>query len=397
MHFISVEDALHLVATSVSALEPRYMPISECLGAVLAQDILSPVDLPLFSQSAVDGYAICADTVNINDAFLLKGEIKAGDRGDLSLHEGEATRIFTGAPIPGGATHVAMQEHCFVSADTVTLQRSLPHGANIRHSGGQIRKLEYAFSKGCKLNAAAIGALSSMGITEILVYPKPVVSVVVTGAELVSPGQPLQHGQIYESNGSMLDAALQEADVAVSKSLCVTDDYQQTLQALSEALQDADVLIIAGGISVGDYDFVGKSLRALGVEEVFYKVKQKPGKPLFFGMADSKPVFALPGNPAAALTCFYVYVWPTLKAMAGEGWQPLQQSEVKCLSEFAHKGDRSQFLKSVVSSAGVRLLEGQASDNLLSFAQADSLVYIPFQNQKVAKGDMVSVILLPQR
>jgi molybdopterin molybdotransferase len=395
MHLISVEEALSLVGASVKPLPPKVIPVARSFGTALANDIYAPVSLPLFSQSAVDGYALCADQINTGDIFQLIGEIKAGDAIQCAINKGEAVRIFTGAPIPEGTTHVAMQEHCTANASQVSVNKSLTALSNIRLAGGQVIKGAKVFEAGLIISAAAQGALASMGITEINVIPQPVVSVIVTGNELAHPGQTLRKGQIYESNGIALSAAAKSAGVSEVSVQRVPDNFEQTLQILHTVLSNSDLLLVAGGISVGDYDFVGKALRGLGVEEVFYKVRQKPGKPLFYGIYKGKPVFALPGNPAAALTCFFIYARPAIQALKGQGFKSVVSDTLNCLSEFEHNGSRSQFLKARLSADGVELLEGQASDNMLSFAHADALVYIPQSVLKVQKGAQVMVYLLP--
>lgn len=396
MQFISVEEALQAVEREVSPLAPQKLSLDSAGDCVLAQDVLAPIALPPFSQSAVDGYALCADKVSAGAEFSLTGEIKAGDTDVSFLRDKTAQRIFTGAPLPEGTTHVAMQENCTSEAEIVTVECDLKPGVNIRIKGGQIQVGHLALNKNTELNAAALGFLSGLGIEFISAIPFPRTAIVVTGNELAAAGQPLKHGQIYESNERMLAVAAASAGVKFMKTFRVGDAFEQTKHTLTQALENSDLLLVAGGISVGDYDFVGRALKKLGVREVFYKVKQKPGKPLFFGMAGCKPVFALPGNPAAALTCFYVYVWPAIRALSGRGFSPLNRVELPCQSTFKHPGERSQFLKAIVSASGVTLLEGQASDNLQAFALANALAYVPKSKHQLDSGDMVSVILLPR-
>ncbi|MCT4624702.1 MAG: molybdopterin molybdotransferase MoeA, partial [Schleiferiaceae bacterium] len=312
---ISVEEALQIIDNAIVLSKPKIMAVHSSLGCVLANDVLSPIYMPPFAQSAMDGYAV---RFNGAACFSLKGEIKAGDNAQPLLKEGEAVRIFTGAPVPATADAVVRQEDTEV-VDGVLVVNPLPRAkANVRPLGEQIAEGAIALQKGQVLNAASIGYMATLGITEIEVYEKPKVTILVTGNELVEPGTPLQYGQIYESNAPMLVSALNDYGITNVEVQRVKDDYTSTLEQLKLILADNDLVLCSGGISVGDYDFVGKALKELGTQELFYKVKQKPGKPLFFGIRNKTIVFALPGNPAAALTCFYVYVLKALNLMTGK-------------------------------------------------------------------------------
>jgi molybdopterin molybdotransferase len=227
------------------------------------------------------------------------------------------------------------------------------------------------------------------------VFKKPTIAIVTTGNELIEPGQDLTHGKIYESNSKMLLSALYSLkfyDVTIHK---VEDDYQETVKTLKSVVSNNDLVIITGGISVGDYDFVGKALNELQVDEVFYKVKQKPGKPLFFGKKEDTSIFALPGNPAAALTCFYVYVYMALQKMMGIDDIELPRVPAKSISNFYKNGDRPQFLKAIFDNGHVEILEGQNSSMLQTFAISNALVFSPEEQNHFHFGDFVETILLP--
>jgi molybdopterin molybdotransferase len=234
-----------------------------------------------------------------------------------------------------------------------------------------------------------------LGIEKIEVYKKPSIAILVTGNELISAGTPLKYGQIYESNAAMLKSALITLGFQQIKNYKVSDNYQDTLKVLENIISKHDVILVSGGISVGDYDFVGKALKELEVKELFYKVKQKPGKPLFFGKKNDKVIFALPGNPGAALTCFYIYVQLALQKLSGNQSYEATRLKAKSKSEFIKKGDRAQFLKAIYKMPTVEILEGQNSSMLHTFASGNALVYLSEEKGSININDEVEVILLP--
>ena len=390
---ISILEAILLVKnTSYPLLKSTNKPIEKAGGYKLFEDVFSPINMPPFRQSAMDGYAI-----NLNDSltYTLIGEIKAGDSLQPHLKKGEAVRIFTGAPVPDTANAVVMQEKVSVAGSKITLETQIPLNHNIRPVAEQVKKDALALSKNTKLTPAAIGYLASLGIQNVIVFKKPTIAIVTTGNELVEPGQALTYGKIYESNSKMLQNALYNLkfyDVTIHK---VEDDYNKTKAILESVITENDLVIISGGISVGDYDFVGKALEELKVEALFYKVKQKPGKPLFFGKKDKTLIFALPGNPAAALTCFYAYVYIALQKMMDNEDLELPRIQAKSLSKFVKNGDRPQYLKAIYNNGNIEILEGQSSAMLQTFAVSNALVYVPEEINKIEIGDLVDVVLLP--
>ncbi|GAA3629797.1 molybdopterin molybdotransferase MoeA [Flavivirga jejuensis] len=391
---ITIDEALN--ALKNNNIKPLFKetikPLERCGGYYLSKDVIAPVNMPPFSQSAMDGYAL---SLHDDLSYALIGEVKAGDHHQPILKLGESVRIFTGAPVPETANAVMMQEKVVVAGSKITIEHNLSEGHNIRPMGEQVKTGDLALKKGTKLTPAAIGYLTSLGITEASVYSKPSIALITTGNELIEAGQPLSYGKIYESNSKMLLNALYNLkfyDVTIHK---IEDDYIQTKNKLETVILENDLVIATGGISVGDYDFVGKALKELQVEEVFYKVKQKPGKPLFFGKKEDTAIFALPGNPAAALTCFYMYVYVALQKMMNHKQVELPRIQVKSISNFIKKGDRPQFLKAIYNNDTVEILEGQSSSMLQTFALSNALVFIPEDVSKIEKDDLVEVILLP--
>lgn len=390
---ISVPQALALVKeNSLPSNGIHSLSVSNAFGWVLAKDVLSPISMPPFRQSAMDGYALNSHQ---NTTYEYIGEVKAGDADMPVLLPGQAIRIFTGAAVPDSANAVVMQEKVQRSENTIVIESEVKEQENIRPKGEQVLKGQVALSKGTRLTAAGIGFLSSLGIQTIEAYAKPSIGIVVTGNELVTPGKPLGMGQIYESNAIMLEAALTNLGYSHITHYKVEDNYQKTLNMLSTAIEKNDVLIVSGGISVGDYDFVGRALTALKVNTIFYKVKQKPGKPLLFASHGKKLIFALPGNPGAALTCFYNYVQMALERISGNtDYQP-NMARATLLNSFVKKGERAQFLKANYSDGSVQILEGQNSSMLHTFALANALIIVPEEVTELKAGQEVQLMLLP--
>ncbi len=390
---ISISEAISIVKTSGRPLlKSTVKSVEKAGGYELFEDILSPINMPPFRQSAMDGYALHLHE-DLN--YTLIDEVKAGDGHQPELKKGEAVRIFTGAPVPDSANAIMMQEKVAINGDTITIEHQIALAHNIRPLGEQVKAGDIALKKGTKLTPAAIGYLISLGITKVSVFKKPNIAIVTTGNELIEAGQDLPYGKIYESNSKMLLSALYNLkfyDVTLYK---VEDDYNKTLSILSEALKHNDLVMITGGISVGDYDFVGKALIELKVEQLFYKVKQKPGKPLFYGKKEDTQVFALPGNPAAALSCFYVYVYIALQQMMEREALELPRVQAKAVNSFTKKGDRPQFLKGIYGDGEVKILDGQNSSMLQTFALSNALVFAPEQVRSIVPGDTLEIILLP--
>lgn len=390
---ISIKEAITSIKLNVDPLlKKTTKSVEKAGGYVLFEDIYSPINMPPFRQSAMDGYAL-----NLHDGltYTLIGEVKAGDGHQPDLKIGDAVRIFTGAPVPDSANSIMMQEKVKSDGNFITIEHQISIEHNIRPFGEQVRAGDIALKKGTKLTPAAIGYLISLGITTVSVFKKPNIAIVTTGNELIEAGQKLSYGKIYESNSKMLLSALYGLkfyDVTLHK---VEDVYSKTVEKLNAVIKENDLVLITGGISVGDYDFVGKALKELEVEELFYKVKQKPGKPLFYGKKGDTQIFALPGNPAAALSCFYVYVYIALQKMMNRDILELPRIEAISKSNFEKKGDRPQFLKAIYKNGEVEILEGQNSSMLQTFALSNALVYAPETITKIVEGDSIEVIQLP--
>jgi molybdopterin molybdotransferase len=386
---VNVSNALKIIKDSSILTSEKKHFLSNSLNYYLAEDIYSPINMPPFSQSAMDGYAICGN----GKMFTVVGEVKAGDIHNLSVNEGEAYRIFTGGMIPKGTTLIAKQEIVKQTNNTVELLEKIKDGTSIRVEGEELNKDDLVLRKGTKLTPSAIGLLSGLGLSHVKVFKKPKVALVVTGNELTRVGQPLEKGKIYESNSYTIKSALLDAGIDCEIHF-VKDDFNKTKSTIGSLFNSKDVVVMTGGISVGDYDFVGKALLDLGVEQKFYKVKQKPGKPLFYGEINQTKVFGLPGNPAAALTSFYVYVLTAIKVMMGANEPELLKLKAKIGHDYCKKGDRAQFLKAQIKGNEVNVHTGQSSAMLSSFADANCLLFFNETDCQILKGQEVNVLML---
>jgi len=389
---ITVKEALSTIHSIEIPQTTTTISLADAIGYTLAEDIYSPISMPPFRQSAMDGYAIAMSDTN---TYSLIGEVQAGDNKNFILEKGEAVRIFTGAKVPDTANAVIMQEQVDQQEQNIHIQATYKEHQNIRALGEQIQKGNIALHKGTLLTSAAIGFLSSLGFSTVNVYAPPSVAIVITGNELVVPGEQIEEGQIFESNSPMLKSALQKAGIQGIKIYTVKDNYESTLSHIEKAIKENDMVLISGGISVGDYDFVKQALMDLHTKEVFYKIKQKPGKPLFFGMHQQTPVFALPGNPASSLTCFYMYALPLIQRYLGVPKIGLPRVSKTSKTAFSKKGDRAQFLKAFAQENQVEILEGQSSAMLHTFAIANALIYIPEDKTEIREGELVETIMLP--
>ena len=285
---ISVEDAKNLVLSNVDKQPKMFLSINNALNFFLAEDIFAPICIPLFNQSAMDGYAFKFQ--DLNRMLTIIDTVPAGDERVIEVKKGEAVRIFTGSKVPDLCDTVVMQELTTVESNQLLVNDAgLKLGGNVRKKGNQIKKGDLALTKGTKINPPTIGFLATLGITEVEVYSLPKVCIIATGSELVKLGGSLKEGQIFESNTHMLSAAFEQMGITPIIRV-VKDDPFETEQLIKETFEKFDFLILSGGISVGDYDFVKESLLNNQVKEVFYKVNQKPGKPLFFGKKEKKSV-----------------------------------------------------------------------------------------------------------
>ena len=393
---ITVEEAKQILIENVFELtESQSIETNNALGFTLAEDIYSPLDLPPFDQSNVDGYAVKSSNKG-NNSWKVISEIKAGDIAALELNNSEAIRIFTGAMVPENASCVIMQEKITRTENQITCEETeLKLGEHIRKKGSQIKAGELAIKKHTIINPSVIGFISTLGLKEIQVYRKPKIKLIITGNELQQPGITLTPGKVYESNSLSLKAALASMGLEIETILFVKDEKENLAKAVDNAMKNTDLLLISGGISVGDYDYVNEVLKENNTTTLFYKIAQKPGKPLFFGKNKQTFVFGLPGNPASALTCFYEYVYPCIRKLQGRNDLFLSTLFLPTEQDITKKKGLANFLKAQTSTSGVLSLEGQESFKMRSFTDANAFIYLPLEKENSMKGDMVEVHLLP--
>lgn len=361
---------------------------------MLAMDVYAVTDIPSYDQSAMDGYALSYEGWQQHKTLMVQGEVPAGSPDRFSLPAHQAMRIFTGAAVPSGADTVVMQEKIELADGLLNiLDDQLKPGLNVRPKGSEIKAGELALPKGTHLTPAAIGFLATTGVAEVMVYPAPVVSIIVTGNELQQPGEQLAYGQVYECNSFSLRAVLQRVGVTDIRLYKVQDKPGDVKDVLSQALLVSDVVLLTGGVSVGNYDFVPEAAAACGITKLFHKIKQRPGKPLFAGIKESKMVFGLPGNPSSVLTCFYEYVIPALEQIM-QHRQLLKIVNAPIAKDYSKTAAITFFLKGMYDGQNVTPLEAQESYRLRSFAMANCLICLPEDKMEFRQGDTVEVHLL---
>ncbi|RKS55721.1 molybdopterin molybdochelatase [Gillisia mitskevichiae] len=386
---VTIEEAHKIIKDQKVKLKTETRKLENCLDFSISEDITAPFDMPSFDNSAMDGYALCG----ISQEYIIIGEVAAGDKKDFKLKSGDAVRIFTGAKVPKNTTAVMMQEKTSVVGKKLTLQQMPKEGQSIRRKGEELRKGQLVFEKGTTITPAGIGLIGSLGIQNIEVYKKPLINLITTGNELIEPGKPKAEGQIYESNSYALALACEQFGFKYGNKKQIDDDFEAIKSGIKKSLETSDVLILSGGISVGDYDYVKQALEENGVVEQFYKVFQKPGKPLYFGRKENKFVFALPGNPASSLSCFYVYVLPFLYRLNGSAKNGLQRFSFPISHDFKNKADRPLFLKAKISNNEVEILDGQGSSMILSMAHGNALAFIEAETS-YNKGEKLECLLI---
>jgi molybdopterin molybdotransferase len=393
---ISVTEAKKIISENVSSLEPVTLSLQESAGLILAEDVHASMDIPSFPQSSMDGYAFSFEGWKKHKRLKIAGEVAAGSNETFTLTPANAVRIFTGAAVPTGADTVIMQEKVQIENGELKIEDEiLQQGNSVRLKGSEIKAGELALQKGNILSPAAIGFLAGIGITEIKVYRNPSISIIITGNELQQPGQPLQHGQVYESNSFALKAGLQQLHINGVQVLYATDKPEVVTETLKKSLEQSDVVLLTGGISVGDYDFVLQAATECGVEKLFHKIKQRPGKPLYFGKKQNKLVFGLPGNPSSVLTCFYQYVIPALEKLSKRKIG-LQTFQVPLERSFKKAAGLTHFLKGFYNGKTAVPLDAQESFRLSSFAKANCLIQVDEDTTALKEGELVDVYLLPQ-
>lgn len=394
---ISESEALAAILAAVPPVETEMLPLTAAAGRRAAQDFCATLPLPGFDNSAMDGWAIHgADCGQAGAPLRITGEQPAGADRSLTVRPGEAVRIFTGAPLPAGTGTVVMQEDAQRNGDTVIIREAAQPGEFIRRAGSDVCAGQWLLHRGDVLTPQRIGVLASQGLAELECGRRPRAAIICTGEELITPGQPLPHtGALYNSNGPMLAALLESSRTAeVARVDTVRDDLNALTQCLRARLAESDVLLIAGGVSVGDHDFVKPALQSLGIAPQFWRVAVKPGKPFLFCTAGRTLIFGLPGNPVSAYVTALLFVLPALRRRAGGGDVAPHLIAAHAAAELHNKGDRTHYLRGQLAPSGSFSPLGlQESHALASLGCASALARLE-PGVRIPAGASVQVLRL---
>ena len=399
---ISAREALEIILKEIQPLAAERVGILDACGRVLAEDVRSGRNVPPFANSAMDGYAVRWEDVrgatsDQSRSLRLLEVIPAGSVPTQPVHGGTTIKIMTGSPIPGGADTVVRVEDVEEQGSEVRIKRAERQGAHIRESGEDIRQGQVILEQGHRLKPADIGLLASVGRSFVLVRQRPRVAIVSTGDELVEVDEELGEGQIVNSNAYTLSAVVAESGAQAIPLRIARDRPGEIREIFTQALRH-DLTLSTGGVSVGDFDFVKEVMDELGVRRLFWRVAQKPGKPLTFGVSGGRHYFGLPGNPVSSLVCFYLYVRPALHKMMG--WPRIfppvitavlaeEVPKAADLTEFVRCRIRREDGRYLVSSTGT-----QSSGVLSSLSQGGGLIVGPPELKVLPRGAEVKVIVL---
>ena len=401
---VSVEEHVERILSAVRPLPPYEQPLLEALGLPVCEQVVAPLDLPVFDNSAMDGYAVRAqDVAEARDDrpvhLPVVGEAAAGQTKVFAMSPGTSVKIMTGAPVPMGADAVVPVEWTDGGAANVRVSRPVETGQHVRRRGEDVQEGEVLLDEGARLGPRQLALLASVGRAQVRSRPRPRVVVMSTGAELREPGAKLSHDAIYDSNSYMLAAAVREAGAIAYRVGIVSDDPAEFHDALSDQLVRADVVVTSGGVSMGEYDVVKEVLGELGTVW-FGGVRMQPGKPQGFGTVgeDETPIFTLPGNPVSSYVSFQVFVLPALRRMMG--LTPYQRP--RTIAQLTHAvrsvPGKQQFVRAVHAYDGrgahVSPVGGHGSHLLGDLAAANALVVVPEEVESLEAGSMVDVLLL---
>lgn len=394
---LPVADAQQRILSSLTPVSGSVcLGLREALGRVLSQGVRSPLDVPPCANSAMDGYAVRHADFNDDGAALkMIGTALAGHPFSGRIEAGQCVRIMTGAKLPDGADTVVMQEETQAQGDTLHFNKQPRQGTNVRLPGEDIRQGQDVLTAGHLLTPADLGLLASLGIAEVSVRRRLRVAFFSTGDELRSLGQPLEEGQIYDSNRYTLHGMLSRLGIELIDMGVIADRREDIAQAFSEAAQMADVLITSGGVSVGEADYVKETLDRIGQVE-FWKIAMKPGKPLAFGRLGDTVFFGLPGNPVSSMATFYQLVQPALRALAGQPPTPALRLHVPCTTALKKSPGRADYQRGVLEYDAdgqlcVRSTGPQGSHILSSMSQANCFIILPTDGASLPAGSLVEV------
>lgn len=387
---ITVSQALEALFDLVTPLDIEHVPLREANGRVLAETQFATRTQPPFAASSMDGYAVKSTEVGDDTMFKVIGEAAAGHAWDGTVGAGQAVRIFTGAPVPLGADFVVIQEDTTRRGSLITLGRDIKPKDNIRPAGVDFIQGDPLFAPRI-LQPADIALLASMNIAQVPVHRRPSVALISTGDELVMPGQTPEPDQIIASNTFGLAAMLENLG-AQARILPIARDNESSLRAAFGLAQGADLVITIGGASVGDHDLVAPVAAELGMEQSFYKVAMRPGKPLMAGRLGEMAMVGLPGNPVSAMVCGTVFVAPMIRVMLGLGKAAAPQRSVPLSAALDANGPREHYMRGFADAAGVRSADQQDSSLLSVLSQSNVLIVRPPNDPAREIGEIVSVV-----
>jgi molybdopterin molybdotransferase len=406
----SVDEALALVLDSIAPLGAERVPLAEAAGRVVAEDTTSAVDLPPFDRSAMDGYAVRAADTAPGVGLTLAGGVAAGEVASEPLAPGTATAISTGAAIPPGADAILQSELATVSGGQVVPAEALTPGLHVRVRGEDVRAGDVLARAGDRLSLPRISALASAGVGSAAVHRRPTLHLLVTGSELLPIGAPPEPGRIHESNGLMVSLLAARAGAELVDHGVAPDDREATLAAVEAGLA-GDVLVVSGGVSVGPHDHVKPAFEACGVEEVFWRVRIKPGKPMWFGRRTRSTtasssgtggetlVFGLPGNPLSSIVCFCVFIEPALRRLAGERGALPRLVPGRLAVPASDADGRTTFLTSRIARADDGVLEATPTDRQGShmtgaLGESEGFAVAPHGAGELPAGTAVDLLVL---
>jgi molybdopterin molybdotransferase len=400
--WVEYEEARALVLSVAKTLRAESVPLAEALGRSPARDIKTRENIPPFTKATMDGYAVKAEDTRAagKDAVAeleVTEDLPAGRVSRKSVGPGQAVRIMTGAPLPKGADAVVMVEDTEKSGGRVKVRREVKPGANIGQAGEDLKKGELVLERGAVIGPAETGLLAAAGLVRVPVVRRPKLAVIATGDEIVEPGDRKGPGQIRNSNGPALLAMALRAG-ADAKYLGIARDRSSSLRAKLDRTKGADILVLSGGVSAGDYDLVRDELRAAGVRPVFWQVRIKPGKPVFFGRRGSQLVFGLPGNPTSAMVTFLLFVQPAIERLLGRKKPGPRGGRAVLAEDIVLKPGRTQFLRAVLDAEGAVLkvapYADQKSGVLRSMARSQVFIVVPADVYRLEKGGEVKILFM---
>jgi molybdopterin molybdotransferase len=389
---LSIDDARARVLRAARPLSSEEVGVQDLLGRVLAEDVAAAQDVPGFANSAMDGFAVRSGPSG--RSLRIVDESRAGAPAMAAVGDGEAIRISTGAMLPAGADAVLQIELVAVDGDRVTLLADVAPERNVRFPGEDLRAGEVVLRAGTRVDPAEAGIAVVAGRARVACVRAPRVVVLTTGDELVAPGAPLRPGQLHDSNGITLAALATRAGARVLRTEVVRDSEQETRAAIGAALEEADVVVLSGGVSVGPHDHVKPALEALGVEEAFWRVALRPGGPTWFGTRDATLVFGLPGNPVSSMVTFLLFARPALAALQGVPTEP-DRVRARLGVTLPRRPERDECVR-VTLRDGVATPTGpQGSHQLSSMLGAEGLAIVPAGEGELEAGTEVEVERLP--